>query len=56
MKVLDNWTKTFGLKGDEKSKLILETLNTLPFILHIFQSFSFGKYVKKMSKSHSPGT
>lgn len=55
MNVLDNWTKTFGLMGDENSLAVLQTLDSLPFVLQIFQTFPFGKYVKKMSKIGSQG-
>ena len=55
MIILDNWAKTFGLKNDSCSILVLKSLNVLPFVVDVFKGFGFGKFVKKMSKSGNNG-
>lgn len=55
MNVLDNWCKTYGMKGHNQALLILQTLDALPFEGSIYSNLAMGKFVKIQSKSSNHG-
>ena len=55
MDIIDNWCKTFGLKTERNTLILLKTLAIMPFDRQIFSKYSIGKYLRKISKGNVMG-